>query len=160
MLKINVISVGTLREPYFIAARDEYIKRLSPFCRIERTEIPEAHTSSSPSPAEITAAMAAEGRSILRLLSQKAYKIALCVEGRRFTSEAFASYLEELEVGGVSNIAFIIGGPWGLSQEVKSSCDLLLSVSDFTFTHRMMQPILYEIIYRSFCIRTGSKYHK
>lgn len=69
MLKINVITVGALREPYFIAARDEYIKRLSPFCRIERTEIPEARTSSSPTAAEITAAIAAE---LLLLKSAKA----------------------------------------------------------------------------------------
>lgn len=75
-------------------------------------------------------------------------------------SPSFASYLGRVADSGTSDICFIIGSSYGLSPAVKKAAHLRLSVSDFTFPHSMMQPILYEIVYRSMNILRGGKYHK
>ena len=62
--------------------------------------------------------------------------------------------------GGYSSISFIIGGAFGMSEKVKKSCDMMLSVSRMTFTHRMMRVIILEQIYRAYNILSGGKYHK
>ena len=92
-------------------------------------------------------------------LPQKAYKIALCVEGKQFSSPAFAEKLEEVAQGS-SEIALVIGSSYGLSSEVKETCDLRLSVSDMTFPHQLLRVMLMEILYRAFQIQRGSRYHK
>lgn len=159
MYTFHIITVGALKEPAHRELVAEYTKRLSGVSKIIRTELSPAKLPSDPSPAEIGAALAAEGKLILRAIPRGAHKIALCVEGRRFDSPAFAEYLDRA-AGSASELAFIIGSSYGLDETVKSACDLRLSVSDFTFPHGMMQPILYEIIYRSCSIIGGGKYHK
>lgn len=160
MYTFHVITVGPLKEAAHREIVAEYEKRLSGAYKLKRTEIPAHKLPSSPSPAEIRSALAAEAQAILRAIPKGAHKIALCVEGRRFDSPAFAEYMRRAADGGASELTFIIGSSYGLDESVKSACNLRLSVSDFTFPHGMMQPILYEIIYRSCSIISGGKYHK
>lgn len=160
MYTFHIISVGPLKEPAHRELTAEYTKRLSGACKIKKTEIPASKLSPDPSDAEICSALSSEAKAILRVIPRGAHKIALCVEGRRFDSPGFAEYLRRAADGGASEITFIIGSSYGLDESVKSACELRLSVSDFTFPHGMMQPILYEIIYRSYSIITGGKYHK
>lgn len=160
MTTINLIYVGNIRENYLLAAVAEYEKRLSAYCRLVCTEIKEEKLPDDPSQAQTEAAMKKEGERILAVLPQKSKKIALCVEGKQLSSEEFSSLIKTAENSGFSQISFIIGGAFGLSEEVKKVCDFHLSLSKMTFTHRMARILLLEQIYRAENIAAGGKYHK
>lgn len=160
MTTINLIYVGNIRENYLLAAVAEYEKRLSAYCRLVCTEIKEEKLPDDPSQAQTEAAMKKEGERILAVLPRKSMKIALCVEGKQLSSEEFSSLIKNAENSGFSQISFIIGGAFGLSEEVKKLCDFRLSLSKMTFTHRMARILLLEQIYRAENIAAGGKYHK
>lgn len=160
MTTINLIYVGNIRENYLLAAVAEYEKRLSAYCRLVCTEIKEEKLPDDPSQAQTEAAMKKEGERILAVLPRKSMKIALCVEGKQLSSEEFSSLIKNAENGGFSQISFIIGGAFGLSEEVKKVCDFRLSLSKMTFTHRFARILLLEQIYRAENIAAGGKYHK
>ena len=160
MTTINLIYVGNIRENYLLAAVAEYEKRLSPSCRLVCTEIKEEKLPDDPSQAQTEAAMKKEGERILAVLPRKSMKIALCVEGKQLSSEEFSSLIKNAENSGFSQISFIIGGAFGLSEEVKKVCDFRLSLSKMTFTHRFARILLLEQIYRAENIAAGGKYHK
>lgn len=160
MTTVNLIYVGNIRENYLLAAAAEYEKRLSTYCRLVCTELKEEKLPDEPSQAQIDAAIKKEGERILAVLPQKSKKIALCVEGKQISSEEFSSLLKTAENSGFSQISFIIGGAFGLSEEVKKVCDFRLSLSKMTFTHRFARILLLEQIYRAENIAAGGKYHK
>ena len=160
MTTINLIYVGNIRENYLLAAVAEYEKRLSAYCRLVCTEIKEEKLPDDPSQAQTEAAMKKEGERILAVLPRKSMKIALCVEGKQLSSEEFSSLIKSAENSGFSQISFIIGGAFGLSEEVKKVCDFRLSLSKMTFTHRFARILLLEQIYRAENIAAGGKYHK
>ena len=160
MTTVNLIYVGNIRENYLLAAAAEYEKRLSAYCRLVCTELKEEKLPDEPSQAQTEAAMKKEGERILAVLPRKSMKIALCVEGKQLSSEEFSSLIKTAENNGFSQISFIIGGAFGLSEEVKNVCDFRLSLSKMTFTHRMARILLLEQIYRAENIAAGGKYHK
>ena len=160
MTTINLIYVGNIRENYLLAAVAEYEKRLSAYCRLVCTEIKEEKLPDDPSQAQTEAATKKEGERILAVLPRKSMKIALCVEGKQLSSEEFSSLIKNAENSGFSQISFIIGGAFGLSEEVKKVCDFRLSLSKMTFTHRFARILLLEQIYRAENIAAGGKYHK
>ncbi len=160
MLKVKIICVGNLKEKYLKEAFLEYKKRLMAFCIFEVLEISEHKLSNNPSRAEIEKAMCEEGKKILSKISKGSYIIALCIEGKEMSSEKVASYLDELQIKGVSDVNFIIGGSFGLSDEVKAISNLKLSMSPMTFPHQLARVMLCEQIYRAFQISSGGKYHK
>ena len=159
MIHLTVITVGNLKESYWRDALAEYEKRLNSFCKPEILQLKEARVSENPSATEISAALTDEGKRILAAVPAGSYKIALCVEGEQFSSEALAARLERV-TGESGKICLIIGSSHGLAPEVKSACDLRLSVSKLTFPHQMMRVLLLEVLYRSFSIIKGTKYHK
>ena len=160
MTTINLIYVGNIRENYLLAAVAEYEKRLSAYCRLVCTEIKEEKLPDDPSQAQTEAAMKKEGERILAVLPRKSMKIALCVEGKQLSSEEFSSLIKNAENSGFSQISFIIGGAFGLSEEVKKVCVFRLSLSKTTFTRRFTRILLLEQIYRAENIAAGGKYHK
>ena len=159
MLNIHFIVTGNLKESYLRDASQEYLKRLSGFCRPEVIELKEVRVPDSPSDKEIASALKEEGDRIHSLLPSRAYKIALCVEGKQFTSEELAEKLAHAaqESG---DFYFIIGSSHGLDERVKAACDLRLSVSKLTFPHQLMRVILLESVYRALNIQKGTRYHK
>ncbi|MBQ9773849.1 MAG: 23S rRNA (pseudouridine(1915)-N(3))-methyltransferase RlmH [Clostridia bacterium] len=159
MIQLTVITVGNLKESYWRDAMAEYEKRLSSFCKTEIVQLKEARVSEDPSDTEISHALADEGRRILAAIPNRAYKIALCVEGEQFSSEALAKKLDGV-LAGNGSLCLVIGSSYGLSPEVKAACDLRLSVSKLTFPHQMMRVLLLEVLYRCFGILKGTKYHK
>ena len=144
MLNITVICCGTLKESYLRDAVKEYEKRLSAFCRLTVKEIKEDSLNATYS----------------AVSSFKGHKIALCVEGGMLSSPELARKIDALAVGGVSDIAFVIGGSDGISEEIKKMCDSRLSFSPMTFPHQLMRVILLEQIYRAFTIINHKQYHK
>ena len=159
MVILTVITVGTLKEGYLKDAVAEYKKRLLQYARVDEINLKEETIRNEDDATEIARALAAEGEKILAAMPKDAYKIALCVEGVQYDSPALARVIERA-CDGVGKIALIIGSSHGLSDTVKSKCDLKLSVSKLTFPHQLMRPLLYEVIYRSFSIIAGKRYHK
>ena len=159
MLNVTFITVGNLKESYLREAVAEYTKRMSAFCRPNIIELKEVKVPDSPSEVEINAALSAEAEKILASIPPRAYKIAMCVEGKQLSSEELASEIDKASMEH-SDVCFIIGSSHGLSPEVKSACNLRLSVSKLTFPHQLMRAILAEAVYRAFTIIKGTKYHK
>lgn len=159
MLNIRFLTTGSLKESYWRDALNEYSKRLGGLCRFTCTEFKEVRLSDNPSQAEIDAALETEGERILAEFSPRAYKIALCVEGKQLSSEELAAKLEQVSAVS-SDIILVIGSSYGLSPRVKQACDLRLSVSKLTFPHQLMRVLLAEAVYRALNIVKGTKYHK
>ena len=144
MLSVNIVCVGNLKEKWLREAAAEYEKRLSRFCRLTVTELPEQTPEK-------------EKEKILKKLS--GYVIALCVEGTQMSSEELSSKMEKLTMQ-TSEITFVIGSSEGLADEVKARADFKLSFSKFTFPHQLMRVILLEQVYRAFTIQNNITYHK
>ena len=159
MANVTIITVGTLKESYLREAVAEYKKRLSQYARVEEIELKEERINNEDNRAEINAALDKEADKILAAIPKDALKIALCVEGKQYTSEELARLIGEGNDRG-GKIAFIIGSSYGLSEKVKKECDVRLSFSKLTFPHQLMKVILFESVYRSFTILAGKRYHK
>ena len=159
MLNVKIYVTGTLKEQYYKDAIAEYKKRLGAYCKLEIIEYKEYKLPDEPSQKQIEQALAFEGQRILADVSPRAYKIAMCVEGKQLSSEEFAEKLDAISTSH-GEVAIIIGSSFGLSEEVKHACDLRLSVSKMTLTHQMLRVWLVEIIYRCLSITHGGKYHK
>lgn len=160
MLKVNVICIGRLKEKYLTDACAEYIKRLSAFCSLHVCELPEAKVSSTPSASDIEKVLYEEGKAIVSKIPERSAVISMCIEGQKMSSEQLSRHISSLGVSGFGSVTFIIGGSWGLSDEVKAKSDLRLSMSDMTFPHQLARVMLLEQIYRAFMIASGGKYHK
>lgn len=159
MLSFRIVCVGNLKESYLREAIAEYEKRLSAFCSYSIAELKEYKLPENPSSAEIAKALDEEADRILKAALPKSYKIALCVEGKQFSSEKLAERLSSIEQTHGA-LTLIIGSSHGLSDKVKSASDLRLSISELTFPHQLVRVMLMEIFYRCFNILKGTKYHK
>lgn len=159
MIQVTVITVGNLKESYWRDAVAEYEKRLGAFCKPTLVQLKEAKLPDEPSEGEIRTAFADEGKRILAAMPPRSYRIALCVEGKQFSSEELAAKLDGAltEQG---HLCLVIGSSHGLAPEVKEACQMRLSVSKLTFPHQMMRVLLLEVLYRSFSILKGTRYHK
>ena len=159
MIKVTLITLGKLKEKYLREASEEYIKRLSRYCDLSVLELNPVALSDNPSDLQIDSALKKEAEQILSKIPEKTFKIALCVEGKQLSSEAFAEKLESLKTSG-QGVCFIIGSSYGLNEIIKQKADLRLSLSAMTFPHQLFRVILLEQIYRGFKINEGSTYHK
>ena len=159
MVGVKIITVGTLKEAYLRDAAAEYEKRLSAFCKLSQTNLKEEKLPDSPSASEINNALSKEAERILAEMPRRAYKIALCVEGRQLSSEELAEKLGDVSATH-GEVCIVIGSSHGLDESVKSACDLRLSFSRLTFPHQLMRVILLEAIDRGFNILKGTHYHK
>jgi len=159
-MKITVVGVGKIREPFFRDALAEYGKRLGRYCKLQLLEVGDEPAPQRASPAQEDGVREREAARILGRLPEDGYVIALDMGGRRLDSVSFSQKLTELGLSGKSHITFVIGGSLGLHASLKERADLLLSFSDMTFPHQLMRVILLEQIYRAFKIMNGEPYHK
>ena len=160
MLSVWLICVGKLKEKFYKDACDEYVKRLSPYCKLTLVEIPEAKLSRDPTLGEIANALAKEGEAIRQKIPPSARVVALCVEGRMRSSEELAHMFPAVGNGPDKHLVFLIGGSYGLHPSIKGSANTQLSMSPMTFPHHLARVMLLEQIYRAFKINEGSSYHK
>lgn len=158
MIKVRLVCVGSLKEKFLVEGVNEYVKRLQKFCQFEICELSEAKSFSKLNDSEIALIKQKEGEAILQKL--KGYVVCLCIEGKQFSSEDFASEIECLVNDGKGEITFVIGGSYGLSEAVTQKSNLKLSFSRFTFPHQLMRLIFVEQIYRAFNIISHTAYHK
>ena len=160
MQSVTIICLGKLKEKYLRDAQSEYSKRLTAFCKHNIIELSPDTLPSNPSEAEIAAALENEGKRIISAIPNGAYVYAMCIEGKQRSSEALSREMADLAVRGKSNIVFIIGSSYGLSDAVKNFADAKLSMSEMTFPHQLARIMLLEQTYRAFQIMNGGKYHK
>jgi 23S rRNA (pseudouridine1915-N3)-methyltransferase len=158
-MKLTVITIGTLKEDYLRDAVSEYKKRLMQYAKLDEISLKEEPVRNEDDPSSIAKALDAEADRVISAIPKDSYKIALCVEGKQFTSEQHAGIVKDA-ADARGKLTLIIGSSHGLSERVKAECDLRLSVSKMTFPHQLMRVVLYEAIYRSFTIIAGKKYHK
>ena len=146
-MKITLIVVGKLKERFLVEGVAEYLKRLRKFATVEVREISEQRTVEE------------EGQKLLSLVPQNSWLCVLDVAGAPLTSEIFAAKIAALALDGISNLSFVIGGAFGLSDELRRAADFRLSLSQMTFTHQLARLILAEQIYRAFKINRNEPYH-
>ena len=160
MQNLTILCVGKLKEKFYADACAEYRKRLTRYCKLSLVELPEERLPDEPSAARIDAALSKEADAILEKLPRGGAVVALCVEGRPLSSEQLSDALARYATQGVSQVTFLIGGSFGLSERVKQKADLRLSMSPMTFPHHLARVMLLEQIYRAYQIQNGTKYHK
>ena len=160
MLSVHLICVGKLKEKFYLEACAEYMKRLSPYCKLTLTELPEVKLPQNPSLGEIAAALDKEGDAIRAKIPPNFSVVALCVEGKMRSSEELASLVRTWEQNAAKHLVFVIGGSYGLHPSVKAEAWVQLSMSPMTFPHHLARVMVLEQIYRAFKINEGSSYHK
>ena len=159
-MNILLVSVGKIKEKYLRDAIDEYSKRLLRYCKLEVIELADEKTPDSASEKEELIIKDKEGEAILKSLKDNMYVVALDLKGKMLSSEEFSEHIKDLGVKGESNIAFVIGGSLGLSQQVLNRANYKLCFSKMTFPHQLFRVMLLEQIYRGFRIMKGEPYHK
>lgn len=153
-MRLRFIWVGKTKNEHLRALVEEYLKRLKRFARYEVVEVRESGARSKESGIED------EGRRILGGLHPDALVVLLDVEGREWRSTELAAQLERWQTESVKEVAFVIGGHWGVSLEVKGRAKARWSLSRLTLTHEMARVLLVEQIYRAYTIMHGLPYQK
>ena len=159
-MKIKIYAIGHLKDTYLKQGISEFLERIKPYSQIEIIEVNDESIINNPSTKDIEIAKDKEGQRVIKLLKKDEYLIGLDLVKKQPTSEEFAKYIEDKFVLGGSNISFVIGGSYGLSDELKNRCNDRIGLSNMTFLHQMTRLILLEQIYRAFKINRNEVYHK
>ena len=147
---IKIICIGRIKEKYFVDAIKEYQKRLTKYIQLEIIELPDYNYDDVKTLYE-------EGKNIMSKIKNNDYVVTLDINGKELSSPELAGFIDN----NISkNLVFIIGGSYGLSDDVKQRSNYSLSFSKLTFPHQMFRLILLEQIYRAFKIINNESYHK
>ena len=152
-MKFHVVCIGKLKDAYLRDGVAEFVKRMRPYGGIAITELNESKIGDKPSDVDRKQVVIEEA------VPKSAYTVLLDVYGKTMSSEQLAAMVSQLEVDGISDMAFIIGGAFGVSDELRQAVKYKLSFSPMTFTHQMVRLLLVEQIYRSAKINRNEPYH-
>lgn len=144
---IKIICAGKIKENYLNDLINDYVKRINKYHKLDIIEVKDNNNYNI------------ETDNILKVMNNKDYNIALCIDGKQYDSLSFAHHINDL-FNYHSNISFIIGGSLGLDEKIINVCDEKISFSSLTFPHGLFRGILLEQIYRSFKINNNERYHK
>lgn len=160
MFEITLITMGKLKEKFYLSAAAEYEKRLSGYCQFKLLELPEFRLPENPSPADISAGLEKEADLIFSKIPRGAWFCVFTPEGKELSSEQFAAKLKDVKLSGKSSACFLIGSSFGMAPRVKARADFRLSMGPMTFPHHLARIMVLEQLYRAEAIQAGSKYHK
>ena len=160
MFEITLITMGKLKEKFYLSAAEEYAKRLKGYCNFTLLELPEYRLPENPSQAEIAAGLDKEAELIFAKIPKGAWFCVFTPEGKTLSSEDFAQKLKDVKLSGKSSVCFLIGSSFGMAPQVKAKADFKLSMGPMTFPHHLARIMVLEQIYRAEAIQAGSKYHK
>lgn len=149
---IKIICIGKIKESFFKEAIDEYKKRISKYTKLEILELPDTNY-------DLKKTLKEESDNIIKNLNKSDYNILLDVQGIEIDSISLAKKINNLFTN-YSNITFVIGGSYGVNDEVKKICHERISFSKMTFPHQLFRILLLEQIYRSYKIINNEEYHK
>ena len=156
-MKFNVVAVGKIKEDYFKSAIAEYQKRISRFATLQIVEVDEYAFSGIPNQAQIEKIIAEEGKSILKKVEGRV--VALDIDGTLVDSVGLCQLVDKMTLN-ASTVTFVIGGSYGLSQEVKERADFRVSLGKITLPHQLCRVVLCEQLYRASTIKNNIPYHK
>ena len=163
-MNFTILHVGNPKENYYKEAFAEYQKRIGAFGSLEDIMLKPALSAGEMNEARIREVLLREAEEFREILSlpqyRQAYKVALCIEGKQMSSEEFAEQIDRCAVNGKNRIVFLIGGSWGIDEEIKKMCDFRFSFSKMTFAHSLFRVMLAEQLYRALSILSGGQYHK
>lgn len=160
MFNITLITVGKLKEKFYLSAAAEYEKRLKAYCNFQIIELPESRLPEDPSAAEIAAGLEKEAQLIIAKIPKGSWFCIFTPEGKLLSSEELAGKIKQIKLDGKSSACFLIGSSFGISQKIKDIADFRLSMSPMTFPHHLARIMVLEQLYRAEAIQNGSKYHK
>lgn len=156
MLNIHIITVGKDKHEWVNDALNHYSKLIKKYARLEISAVAEEKYKPS---TDITKAKIKEGERIQSRL-KKGFVIALDINGQVITTNELADKVSQWQNQSISTIEFIIGGPYGLSNEILRKADYNLNMSSFTMSHQVVRLALLEQLYRVLNINAGGSYHK
>lgn len=157
-MKINIISIGKIKEKFFIDAVHEYKKRISKYVKLNLIELNDVSYKVE-NEATIYKIKEEEATEILSKVKNE-FLICMDIMGHELSTMEFFDLIKNKKINGVSEISFIIGGSYGLSDRIKNRSDYILSFSKMTFPHQLFRIILLEQIYRICKIENNEPYHK
>lgn len=160
MFSVTLLTVGKLKEKFYLAAVEEYAKRLGAYCKFTLAELPETRLPENPGASEIAAGLVKEAELIAAAIPKGAWFCVLTPEGKELSSEALADKLRSIKNEGKSAACFLIGSSFGIDPEIKRRADFRLSFGPMTFPHHLMRVMALEQLYRAETIQAGTKYHK
>lgn len=150
---IKIICIGKIKERYMVDAINDYLKRLSKYTKMEIIELPNYNSDN------IDEVLTHEKDLMLKYIKDKDYVITLEIEGKQLTSVELSQMIDNSLIYN-SNMTFIIGGSYGIHNDIKKLSNYALSFSKMTFPHQLFRLILLEQIYRAFKIQNNETYHK
>lgn len=160
LFEITLITVGKLKEKFYVSAAEEYEKRMKGYCQFRILELQECRLPENPSPAQIAAGLNKEAEQIMMKIPKGSWFCVLTPEGKLLSSEALADKIAHIKSCGKSSACFLIGSSFGIADSVKNAADFKLSMSPMTFPHHLARIMVLEQLYRAEAIQAGSKYHK
>ena len=146
-MKITIISVGKDHEDIYRESISNFNTRVLRYAPIEWVFVPHQESKNK------------ESEKILSLIKKEDYVVLLDEKGALMKSEEFAGLLENRMIDSVKRFVFVIGGAYGVNEEIKTRANYILKLSSFVFPHMLVRLILIEQIYRAFTILKGEKYH-
>jgi 23S rRNA (pseudouridine1915-N3)-methyltransferase len=155
-MTIKLLTIGKTDDPSIQKLVDTYVSRLGHYNKFELEVIPDLKKTKNLS---VDQQKSAEGKLILDKLNASDFVVLLDENGKQFSSEGFSEYIQKRLNSGMKQLIFIIGGPYGFSEEVYSRADGKLSLSKMTFSHQMVRLFFVEQLYRAFTILRNEPYH-
>ena len=155
-MKILLLVIGKTDDEYLITGIKKYVGRLGHYVSFEMKEIPDIRNRKTLSEEQ---QKKSESFLLLSQFQSGDYVILLDENGKQYTSVEFSENIEKLMASGNKRIVFVIGGPYGFSQEVYAKANAKMSLSPMTFSHQMVRLIFVEQLYRAFTILKGEPYH-
>lgn len=155
-MKITLVVIGKTNGKFLIEGINEYTKRLSYYIPFNIDYLLDVKNNKKLSEDQ---QKTLEGNTILGALEKSDYVVLLDEHGKEFTSIEFSKYIEKKMTSVPKRLVFIVGGPYGFSQEVKERANEKISLSKMTFSHEMIRLIFTEQLYRAMTIMNNEPYH-
>ncbi|WP_339697761.1 23S rRNA (pseudouridine(1915)-N(3))-methyltransferase RlmH [Algoriphagus aquimarinus] len=155
-MTIKLIAIGKTDNKAIVELIEEYAKRLNFYIKFEVEIIPDLKNTKSLSEA---IQKQKEGELILKKVIASDELILLDERGKSYSSVDFSSYIQKKMNSGLKQLIFVIGGPYGFSEEVYARANGKISISKMTFSHQMIRPFFIEQLYRAFTILRNEPYH-
>ncbi len=155
-MKITLLLVGKTEEQYLNEGVDIYVKRLKHYIPFSMLIIPALKNTKHLS---FEQQKSSEAELILKSLQTTDFVVLLDEKGKQMTSVSFSKFIEKQMNASVSNLVFVVGGPYGVDESIKTRANLKMSLSEMTFSHQMIRLFFTEQLYRAFSIMRGEPYH-
>lgn len=157
---ITLLCVGKIKEKYWQQAIDEYSKRLTKYHQFKIVAVTDEKDPAQESDKAITALKNKEAERLLKHVRDDDFVVTLEINGKELDTLALADTLRRWETAGHTHLVFVIGGSYGLGDDVLRRSNFALSFSKLTFPHQLMRVLFCEQLYRCARINSGQKYHK